>query len=136
MEQKPERLTASELLADWRAAGRDTAAAQDALRVATLALEAATAAEEAAEETETAALAAQEAVQRALQAAASAKRAAAHAAAAAQVLSSGAEGDIVRATQQLSEASSAEETASERFHTAQDDGFPKDRRSNAPAPLT
>jgi hypothetical protein len=46
---------ASELLADWRAAGRDAAAAKAAAEVASLALEAAKAASEATAETEAAA---------------------------------------------------------------------------------
>ena len=43
-DHKPPKSTA-ELLADWRAAGRDTVAARAAAHVANLALEAATAAE-------------------------------------------------------------------------------------------
>ena len=49
-EKKPK--TAADLLADWRAAERDTVAAGSASKVATLALEASTAAEEDAAEVE------------------------------------------------------------------------------------
>jgi hypothetical protein len=127
VEQNPEHNTAAELLADWRAAGRDTSAAQAAVRVASLVLEAAKAAEEAALETEAAAKAAQEAVERALLAASSAKRAAARAAEAAQILISGAEGDQARASQDLDKAERSEEVAGDRFHSAQEHGFPKER---------
>ena len=61
--------TAAELLADWRSAGRDTAAAHAAEKVAELALVAAAHAEEAANEVEVAAAAALEAVERAQNAA-------------------------------------------------------------------
>ena len=89
--------SASELLGDWRAAERDTAAARSAASVAALALEAAAAAEEAAEETEVAIRTALEAVERAKAAADHAKEAASHAAEAAQLLSATAEVDKVRA---------------------------------------
>lgn len=54
--------SAAELLAPWRGAQRDTAAANTAAEVATLALEAANAADEAAAETEVAAMAAADSV--------------------------------------------------------------------------
>ncbi|MBA3688893.1 MAG: hypothetical protein H0W81_08705 [Chloroflexi bacterium] len=118
--------SAAELLADWRGAKRDTAAANVAAEVATLALEAARASDEAALETEAAANAAAEAVKQALAAAASARRAAAHAAQAAQMLLASAEGDKVRAIEDVGEAKRAETAAGDRFHEAQEGGFPRD----------
>jgi hypothetical protein len=116
---------ASELLADWRAAGRDTAAAMAASEVASLTLEAAKAADDAASETEAAATAAASAVELALKAAASAKRAAQYAANAAHVLIASAEGDKVRASHQLEEAKKAEEKTRLEFHDSQLQGFPQ-----------
>jgi hypothetical protein len=126
VDEDGDRGSAAELLADWRSAGRDTAAAKAAVRVASLALDAAQAAQDAASETETAARAAQDAVERAMQAAGSAKRAAAHAAEAAKILMSTAEGDQVRANNDLGEARLSEQEAGDRFHDAQDLGFPTD----------
>jgi hypothetical protein len=118
--------SAAELLADWRGAKRDSAAATTAAEVATLALEAAQAADEAASETEAAALAAAASVEQALRAASSAKRAAAHAARAAQILLASAEGDKARAHHDVEETQEAEEAAGKRFHTAEQRGFPRD----------
>lgn len=118
--------SAAELLAQWRGAKRDSAAATTAAEVATLALEAAQAADEAASETEVAALAAAGAVKQALLAASSAKRAVAHAARAAQILLAFAEGDKARAKHDVEEAQDAEEAAGKRFHTAEQRGFPRD----------
>ncbi|HEY8921676.1 MAG TPA: hypothetical protein VIN32_03485 [Candidatus Limnocylindria bacterium] len=122
--------TASELLADWRSAGRDTAAAKAASKVANLALQAAMAADEAASETEAAARAAASAVDQALKAAASAKRAAERAATAARILIASAEGDQVRANQDLEQAEDAEESAGDEFHEAEKLGFPRDGESS------
>ena len=69
--------SAAELLGDWRAAERDTAAARTAVSVASLAVAAASAAEAAAAEAESAASAAMDAATRAKSAAEHAKRAAA-----------------------------------------------------------
>ena len=118
--------SAAELLADWRGAKRDTAAADAAAEVARLALEAAKAADEAAAETEEAATAAADAVERAMKAAASAKRSAAHAARAAQILMASAEGDTARAIQEVETAHEAEAAAGERFHKAEERGFPRE----------
>jgi hypothetical protein len=115
---------AGELLADWRAAGRDTAAAEAASEVATLALEAAKAADGAASETEAAATAAASAVDQALKAAASAKRAAEHAANAARILLASAEGDKVRANHDLEVAKEAEDRTRKEFHDSELQGFP------------
>lgn len=120
---------ASELLADWRAAGRDTAAAKAASEVASLALEAAKAADEAASETEAAASAAASAVDQALKAAASAKRAAEHAANAARILLASAEGDKVRADHDLEVAKEAEDKSRQGFHDSELQGFPRDTHS-------
>ena len=91
-----EHHAAGELLADWRAAERDTLAARDAAHIAALALAAAEAAEEAATEVEAAAEAAAEAVERARSAATRARRAAAEAAEAAKTALTSAQGDQVR----------------------------------------
>jgi hypothetical protein len=117
---------AAELLANWRAAGRDTAAAKTASEVASLALEAAKAADEAAAETEAAASAAASAVDQALKAAASAKRAAEHAAKAAHILLASAEGDKVRANHDLDAAQEAEAQTRKEFHDSELQGFPRD----------
>jgi hypothetical protein len=117
---------AAELLAEWRAAGRDTAAAEAASEVARLALEAAQAADEAASETEAAASAAAAAVDQALKAAASAKRAAEHAANAAHILLASAEGDKVRANHDLEAAREAESKTRQEFHDSELQGFPRD----------
>lgn len=117
--------TAAELLAGWRAASRDTAAAEAAAKVASLALQAAKAADDAATETETAATAASTAVEQALRAAASAKRAAAAAAKAAHILSASAEGDQVRADLDVEMAKGVEENAAREFHDADAKGFPR-----------
>ena len=118
--------SAAELLADWRAAGRDTAAAHAAASVAELALKAAAAAEEAAVEVEAAAQAARDAVERAMGAAARAKRAASEAAESASVYLAGAEADKVRANHVSEVAEEAEAAARDRFHEAQAEDFPKD----------
>src|SRR4029077_8060635 len=65
MVEPTKQTTAADLLASWRSAGRDTAAAQAAEKVAELALVAAAHAEEAADEVAIAAVAALEAVDRA-----------------------------------------------------------------------
>ena len=117
--------SASELLAGWRAAKRDTAAAHTAQKVAILALAAAVAAEEAADEVETAAAAAATAVELARGAAERARKAAAAAAEAAQMLLAAAEGDQARAGQGVDKAELAETTARDAFHDAESKGFPK-----------
>ena len=115
--------TAAELLADWRAAGRDTAAAKAAAEVADLAVVTARTANEAASEAEVAANVTAEAAQRALEASASAKRAAASVSDAAQQFLSIAEGDKVRADHAVEQAEAAEKDAGDRFHEAQQRGF-------------
>jgi hypothetical protein len=122
-QDKGKHESAAELLADWRAAERDTVAAGSTAKIAALALQAATAAEEAAEEVEAAANAAAEAVERARGAALKARGAAIQAAEAANLALATAEGDKVRANHQLEEAEQAEEAAADRFHAAQDKGF-------------
>jgi hypothetical protein len=125
--KKPEkkRDSAAELLGDWRAAGRDTVAARTAASVASLAVAAALAAEEAALEADSAARAAMDAATRAKDAAGAAKRAAAHAAEAGQIAAATSEGDKARADQAVGTAELAEEAARDRFHEAQEEGFPK-----------
>ena len=117
--------TAAELLAEWRAAERDTVAAGSASRVAAMALEAAAAAEEAADEVGAAASAALEAVERATAAADRAKKAALHAAGAAHLALTAAEGDTAQAKQDLEEARHAEDEARDRFHEGEVRGFRK-----------
>jgi hypothetical protein len=105
--------TAAQLLADWRAASRDTVAAVGAARVAEMALVAAASAEEAAQE---AANAAVEAVERPRSATSRARTAAAEAAKAATVALETAEGDKVRAHIDVEAAEEAESDARDRFH--------------------
>lgn len=124
-EESHPRETASELLAIWRAAGRDTVAARAAAAVAKMALAAATAAQEAADEVEVAAEAATEAAERARGAAAKAKSAAAQAAEAAQLALQTAQGDKVRANHDVEIADGAEAEAREAFHDAEAEGFGK-----------
>ena len=124
-QDKKDHESAAELLADWRSAARDSVAARSAASVAKLALEAAAAAEEAASEVETAANAALEAVERARAAAGRARAAALRAGEAAQTAFATAEGDAARATQTIEESERAEIEARDRFHDAEQQGFPK-----------
>lgn len=119
MADQPDLKSTADLLADWRAAGRDTVAAKAAANVAALALEAATAAEEAANEVEAAARGALDAVEKARSAAASARDAAMHAAAAAALILEGAKGDTDRATRGVNLAEQAESDARDAFHEAE-----------------
>lgn len=123
-EPQPERRSVTELLGDWRAAERDTVAAQGASAVAQLALAAAHAAEQAANETEEAARAAIEVATRARVAVEHARRAAGAAAEAAHLALGGAEGDVVRSGQEVHRAESAETAARDRFHDAEARDFP------------
>ena len=116
--------SAAELLADWRGAERDTAAAKVAATVANLAARSAIATEEAALATEDAALAALDAATRAKSAADRARKAASQAAEAAQILNATAEGDQVRAGLVLTDAELAEKEARDRFY----DAVPTDER--------
>lgn len=124
-EQPDKDESASELLADWRSAERDTVAAQTASRIATLALAAAEAAEEAANAVEVAASSAAEAVETARTAASRARKAAAEAAEAAQLAFASAEGDEARAGVDVQKAEARETAARDAFHKAEDQGFPK-----------
>lgn len=117
--------SAADLLGDWRAAERDTVAAKSAASVAALSLEAASAAGEAAHEAELAVKAALDAAERAKIAAERAKSAASQAAEAAQLLATSAEGDKARANHAVVDAESAETVARDRFHEAEEKGFPK-----------
>ena len=118
--------SAAELLAAWRAAGRDTVAARAAAKVAERALEAATAAEAAATAVDVAARAAQEAVARARELAATARSAAIEAAELAASILEEAAGDKVRANLDVEVADEAEKEAAHDFHHAQAEGFSKD----------
>jgi hypothetical protein len=114
---RPERL--SELMAEWRAAGRDVKAAEAAATIADHALEAARAAEESAK-------AAAESVELALAAAQSASTAANQAAQAARTFLVTAEGDEARAREEVDRAGQSEVDSGKRFHDAQDVKFRKD----------
>lgn len=118
--------SASELLADWRSAERDSVAAHEAASVAARAVTAAAAAEDAAVEAESAARLATDAAARAKEAAERAKNAASQAAVAAQQAADTTEDDHTRAAKTVLDADKAEAEARDRFHAAQEGGFPKD----------
>jgi hypothetical protein len=118
--------SAEELLADWRSAERDSVAAHNAASVAARAVSAAATAEEAALEAESAAREATDAAARAKEAAERAKTAASQAALTAQQAADTTEDDQAKADQTALDADHAEGQARDRFHAAQDDGFPKD----------
>lgn len=124
-EESEENKSAAELLAEWRAAGRDVVAARAGARVAELALVAAAEAESAALEVEQAAEAALHAVEKARAAAARARTAAAEAAVAANSTLAEARSDKRRANHDVDVAEGAEKEAEESFHDAQRKGFPK-----------
>jgi hypothetical protein len=117
--------SAAELLGDWRAAERDTAAAKTAATIAGLALKTAKAAEQAAAESEAAAKSALEAAERANVAADRAINAASQAAEAAHLLSATAQVDKAEANHAVDEAVEAETAAHNRYHDAASEGFPK-----------
>ena len=127
MPDQPESKSTAELLADWRAAGRDTVAARAAAHVAALALGAAAAADEAATEVEVAAQAALESVEKARYAASKARQAANQASEAAQLILEGAKGDKVRANHDVEVAESAETDARDAFHRGENEARGKDR---------
>ena len=121
-ESEGERLgkgSAAELLANWRAAERDHAAAIESAGVAGLAVEAAQRAAKAAHETAEAAKLSLEAAQRAA-------HAARETAAAADVLSATATGEHSLADAAVSETRAAETEAKDAFREAQRQGFPKE----------
>ena len=121
-ESEGERLgkgSAAELLANWRAAERDHAAAIETAGVAGLAVEAAQRAAKAALETAEAARLSLDAAQRA-------NHAAQETADAANVLSASASNEQSLADTALREAKTAESEAKDAFQDAQREGFPKD----------
>ena len=121
-ESEGERLgkgSAAELLANWRAAERDHAAAIESAGVAGLAAEAAKRATKAAHETAEAARLSLEAAQRA-------EHAARETAEAAAVLSATAVEEQSLADNAVSEAQTAETDAKDAFQNAQRQGFPKE----------
>lgn len=124
-EDKADHHSAAELIGDWRAAERDTAAAKTVATIAGLALKTAKAAAEAATETEAAANAAQDAAERAKAAADRAKVAASHAAEAARLLGETAQVDKVEANHAVDDAEHAETAARDRYHDAESEGFPR-----------
>jgi hypothetical protein len=126
--------SAAELLAEWRAAGRDTVAAHAAAKVAELALEAATAAEEAANEVEAAAKIAHEAIEKARSAAGRAREAAAHAAEAAHLAIGSAVEDKAHANHDVEVAEQAETEARDAFHRGENAAFDKAERKDLAEP--
>jgi hypothetical protein len=126
-EPKKQHTTAADLLADWRSAGRDTVAAHAAEKVAEMALVAAAHAEEAADEVAIAAVASLEAVDRAQIAANRARAAALQAGEAAHLALTAAEGDRVRASEDVQHAEAAEAEAQKRYHGASERKLPSSR---------
>jgi len=110
--------SAADLLADWRAAERDHAAAIESASVASLAAEAAQRAAHAARETADAARLSLEAAQRA-------EQAARETADAADVLSAAAAKEQEVADAALIDSTTAAADAKDAFQSAQDQGFPK-----------
>jgi hypothetical protein len=110
--------SAADLLAQWRAAERDHAAAIESASVAALAAAAAEHAAHAARETADAAKLSLDAAQRA-------ERAARETAEAAGVLSAAAAKERAVANQALTASETAETEAKDAFHDAQRRGFPK-----------
>ena len=110
--------SAARLLGDWRAAERDTVAARESAEVATLAATAAQTAERAATETA-------ESARLALEAATRAERAARETADAARIVASSTAADKVAADEGVTLAVADEADARDRFHEAQEAGFPK-----------
>lgn len=110
--------SAAELLGDWRAADRDLSAAKETASEAALAAAAADVAKVAATETGDAARISADAAQRAE---ASARRTAE----AADISAKAARRESIDADGALARSTSAEADAGERFHEAQDRGFPK-----------
>ena len=127
-DERAEDASAAELLGDWRAAKRDTVAAGVAATVADLAMKAASAATEAATEAQSAVAAAVDAAERAKVAATRANKAATLASEAATILAVTAEGDKVRANHAVELAVQAEDAARDRFHDAENEGFPTHRK--------
>jgi hypothetical protein len=121
-ESEGERLgkgSAAEMLAQWRAAERDHAAAIESAGVAGLAAEAAQRAAKAAHETSEAARLSLEAAQRAA-------HAARETADAAEVLSATTAHEQSLADTALNDAATAETAARDAFQEAQRQGFPKE----------
>jgi hypothetical protein len=110
--------SAADLLANWRAAERDHAAAVESAGVADLASEAAERAAHAARETADAAKLSLEAAQRA-------DKAARETADAADVLSAATSREKAAANEAVSSTRAAETEAMDAFHEAQRKGFPK-----------
>jgi hypothetical protein len=124
-ESEGERLgkgSAADLLAAWRAAERDHAAAIETASATSLAMVAAGRASEAARETAEAARLSLEAAQRA-------DRAARETADAADVLSATLGRDHAAADAALGDALAAESNAKDAFNAARKLGFPKDAKS-------
>lgn len=120
------RRSAGELLANWRGAERDSAAAETAASLAKLVLDNAMAVEEAATATKQAADAASEASQRAIELSKQARKLAMLAAETAQMQLSEAEGSRARSNHATTAAHEIEAETRQEFLDAQSEGFPKE----------
>lgn len=123
MEPKPKPGMAQHLLADWRAAERETDGARTAVEVAGLAVETADAAKAAAAESEAAVTSAGEAVERAKEASDLARTAATHATKAAQMIHAEATQAEERAVDTVAVADADRARAAEAFREAQSRDF-------------
>jgi hypothetical protein len=123
MDAKPKAGMAQNLLADWRAAERESESARTAVEVAGLAVETADAAKAAAAESEAAVTAAGEAVERAKDASDLAREAANHATKAAGMIYVEATRAEERAVETVEEADTDRSRAADAFREAQARGF-------------
>src|SRR5215217_903763 len=123
VETKPKPGMAQDLLADWRAAERESDGARTAVEVAGLAVETADAAKAAAAQSEAAVTAAGEAVERAKEASDLARTAATHATKAAQLIHAEAAAAEERAVETVDEADAGRSRAANAFRDAQARGF-------------
>lgn len=126
MDAKPKPGMAEDLLADWRAAERESEGARTAVEVAGLAVETADAAKAAAAESEAAVTAAGEAVERAKDASDLARIAATHATKAARMIHAEATEAEERAIQTGGQADADRSRAADAFKEAQARGFRPD----------
>lgn len=125
MTSDEEHASAAELLSDWRAAERNAVAADKSAKDAARTVAAAADAEGAAMKSEKAADASMDAAVRAKNAAGNAKKAAGRAVEAAQVTTEVATEEQGRAEQVVKKTEKEEAEARERFHAAEEKGFPK-----------
>lgn len=126
VEANPKAGMAEELLAEWRAAERESEGARAAAGAAGLAVETADTAKAAAAESEAAVMAAAEAVERAKQASDLARSAAAQASKAAQMIHAQATNAEEQAVETVEEADADRSRAAQAFRDAQARGFRPD----------